>query len=214
VGGIRVLSYAADPSAVLEQTVAHLRSGGLIAYPTETVYGFGSSLSTQSLRELGVLKGRSDDKPFLLLVTERVLVPGVLWSSEAETLAKAFWPGALTLALPVSPGALPDEVVGGDGTVAVRCTSHPVPRALIDALAEPITSTSANRPGGTPARTAPAAVRAAEAGGVLDLIVIDGGELPESPPSTIVSFAGTFPRVVRRGAISVEELRRFVKDIQ
>ncbi len=190
----------------------HLRGGGVIAYPTETVYGLGCALQPDALARLARLKQRSADKPFLLLVEDAAAIHGVQWTVAARSLAEHFWPGPLTLALRAEPGAFPDEVVSADGTVAVRATSHPAPRALVRALRAPITSTSANARGKPPARSA-AEVEAAFGADGAELWLLDGGALPPSLPSTLVDCSGEVPRLVRAGAIGRAELGQVIGTI-
>ena len=203
----------AQQAAVVDRVAAHLRAGGLIACPTETVYGFGCALQADALDRLAMLKRRTAGKPFLILVREARDVHGIEWSNEALALAAAFWPGPLTLAVRVKPDTFPGRVVSEDGTVAIRATSHHGLRRVLEALNGPITSTSANAPGGRPARS----VREVRA--VLDevdapgLLVLDGGTLPVSRPSTIVDATVRPPRVLRAGAIDPADLAEIVHGI-
>lgn len=198
-------------TAALPQAVAHLTAGGLLAYPTETVYGLGSRARAREVRALARLKGRRPDKPFLLLVADRDMAEeqGLAFSDAASALARAFWPGPLTLVLPGGGGRLPDALRGPEGGIAVRWTSHGGMARLVRALGEPVTSTSANLPGSPPAPGAEAITRdfapAVEAG---TLLVLDGGVLGNSPPSTIVDCTQSAPRLVREGALTLQELRR------
>ena len=192
----------------------HLRDGGLIAYPTETVYGLGCALRPAALAALARLKHRPGGKPFLLLIEDRG-VSGVHWTSPARALAGRFWPGPLTLALQAEPEAFPPEVVSSAGAVAVRASSHPAPRALVRALGEPITSTSANAPGEEPAREPAAVERAFATLGAeyANVWLLDGGTLPPSPPSTVVDCTADPPRLIREGAIPRNELGRLIEEI-
>jgi L-threonylcarbamoyladenylate synthase len=198
-------------TAALAPTVAHLRAGGLIAYPTETVYGLGSRAHTAEVQALARLKGRRPDKPFLLLVADRDMAEaqGLAFSEAASALARAFWPGPLTLVLPGGDGRLPDTLRGPEGGIAVRWTSHRGMARLVRTLGEPVTSTSANLPGAPPAPGAEAIVRdfapALEAG---TLLVLDGGVLGNSPPSTVVDCTRPLPRLIREGALTLADLRR------
>lgn len=199
-----------DVTAALGPTVAHLRAGGLLAYPTETVYGLGSRPCEAEVRALATLKGRAAGKPFLLLVASRAMAEaqGLAFNESANALARAFWPGPLTLVLPGGSGRLPDLLRGQEGGIAVRWTSHPDIARLVVALGEPLTSTSANLPGAAPAPGAAAILRdfaAPVRDGVL--LVLDGGVLGNRPPSTVVDCTGHTPRVIRAGAISLAELR-------
>jgi L-threonylcarbamoyladenylate synthase len=175
------------------------------------VYGLGCRARLADVQALARLKGRRPDKPFLLLVSGREMPEsyGLAFNDAANALARTFWPGPLTLVLPGGGGRLPDLLRGPEGGIAVRWTSHPGTARLVAALGEPLTSTSANLPGRPPAPGAQAIARdfaAAVESGVL--LVLDGGVLGNSPPSTIVDCTQASPRLVRPGAITVEELRR------
>lgn len=200
-----------DVAAALEPVVAHLQAGGLIAYPTETVYGLGSRARAAEVQALAQLKGRRADKPFLLLVADREMAEaqGLALNASASALARAFWPGPLTLVLPGGSGRLPDRLRGPEGGIAVRWTSHRGMARLIRALGEPVTSTSANLPGNPPAPGAEAIIRDfAPAVGAGTLVVLDGGVLGNSPSSTVVDCTRPAPRLIREGAITLPELRR------
>ena len=200
-----------DVAAALPRAVAHLAGGGLLAYPTETVYGLGSRARASDVQALARLKGRRPDKPFLLLVADRAMAEaqGLAFGEAATALARAFWPGPLTLVLPGGSGRLPDALRGPEGGIAVRWTSHRGIARLVKQLEAPLTSTSANLPGAMPAPGAEAIARdfapAVEAG---TLLVLDGGVLGNSPPSTVVDCTRPTPRLIREGAITLAELRR------
>jgi len=210
---VTALAFRTDEevTAALPRAVAHLREGGLIAYPTETVYGLGSRARLAEVQAVARLKGRRLDKPFLLLVADRDMAAeqGLAFSEAATALARAFWPGPLTLVLPGGGGRLPDVLRGSEGGIAVRWTSHRGMARLVRALGEPVTSTSANLPGSPPAPGAEAIARdfapAVEAG---TLLVLDGGVLGNSPPSTLVDCTLPAPRLIREGAVTLAELRR------
>jgi L-threonylcarbamoyladenylate synthase len=201
----------AEVERAIPPVVAHLGRGGLLAYPTETVYGLGSDATTPALAALSALKGRAPDKPFLLLVSTRAMAEewGLVFSPSARALAAAFWPGALTLVLRGGEGKLPDQLRGREGGIAVRHTSHTGIARLVAAWGRPLTSTSANRPGEQPApgpeRIADAFRSEIDAG---QLWVLDGGVLGNVPPSTLVDCTGPMPRLIREGAIPRAELRK------
>lgn len=187
----------------------HLAAGGLLAYPTETVYGLGSRPVAEDVAALARLKGRPPRKPFLLLIARRTMADeaGLVFTEAAHALAEAFWPGPLTLIL--SGGdALPATLRGQEGGIAVRWTSHPAMALLIEALGHPVTSTSANRPGG-PTAPGPDAVLELFGEDVAHgrLLVLDGGVLGNVPPSTLVDCTGPVPRLVREGALPRAELQ-------
>ena len=197
-------------SEIAENTprvAAHLLAGGLIAYPTETVYGFGSALSPEAMERLRALKERPDDKPFLLLILDASGAPGLHWTDDAERLAREFWPGPLTLALHAQPGAYPDAVLAPNGTVAIRASPHAGVRALLGAIGAPLTSTSANAAGEPAATSADDVARALERlGWPDDLWLLDGGVLPPSAPSTVVDCSTEPARIVRAGAVPEAEI--------
>jgi L-threonylcarbamoyladenylate synthase len=203
----------AEVTAAIPQVVTHLQHGGLLAYPTETVYGLGSRAVQADVAALAAMKGRSASKPFLLLISDRSMAEahGLAFNASADALARAFWPGPLTLVLPGGSGRLPDMLRGPDGGIAVRWTSHQAIAQLVAALGSPLTSTSANIPGQPPGPGADAIARdfapAVQSG---QLLVLDGGVLGNRPPSTVVDCTKPRAEIVREGILSVAELRRAV----
>jgi L-threonylcarbamoyladenylate synthase len=207
---------AAEIEASLSGTIAHLQAGRVLAYPTETVYGFGGAVDEKSVQALIRLKGRAPGKPFLLLVASSEMVTrlDLRLTGYAAQLAARHWPGPLTLVLPGGVRRVPDRLRGPEGGIAVRWTSHPGIRRLLLAYGDPITSTSANRPGVPPAMSALEVIDQwphALARGVLR--VLDGGRLTPSAPSTVVDCTGARPRVIRPGAIASTTLRESVPDL-
>ncbi len=198
-----------DKSVVLQEQIEHgiaiLKSGGLVVFPTDTVYGLGACFSNLSAVErIYRLKKRPRNVALPLLLADiaqmsqiAAAVPPVAW-----LLAGRFWPGALTIVLPRAK-LVPDIITGGGETVAVRMPAHAVPIALIKGLGEPMAATSANVSG------QPSALTAAEAfsqlGDRIDLI-IDGGRCFPGTESTIVDVTAVVPRLLREGAVSREEL--------
>lgn len=201
----------AEVDAAIPVVIAHLAADRLLGYPTETVYGLGSAASITGLARLARLKGRQPGKPFLLLVASRRMAEdwGLVFTASARALSDAFWPGPLTLVLRGGEGRLPEELRGPEGGIAVRHTSHRGVERLVARSGQPLTSTSANRPGGPPA---PGPDRLVELfRDEVDqglLLVLDGGVLGNVPPSTLVDCTTAVPRLVREGAIPRGELRR------
>lgn len=201
----------AEVTAAIPVVREHLAAGRLLAYPTETVYGLGSAPEPGPLARLAALKGRPARKPFLLLVSgDRMAeAAGLVFTEAARVLSQAFWPGPLTLVLRGGEGRLPDQLRGPEGGIAVRYTSQANIARLIAACGHPLTSTSANRPGGP---AAPGAERIVELFGDAvrdgELLVLDGGVLGSVPPSTIVDCTTPVALMVREGAIPRAELRR------
>jgi L-threonylcarbamoyladenylate synthase len=182
----------------------------VLAYPTETVYGFGGAIDRDSVAALVRLKGRPKGKPFLLLIAGSDMLArlDLRLPSFATNLAARHWPGPLTLVLPGGEKRVPEALRGPEGGIAVRWTSHRALQTLIRAHGEAITSTSANRPGVPPA-TSSREIRE-QWGQVIAqglLRVLDGGTLRPSPPSTVVDCTGRAPRVIRPGAIPAAVLR-------
>jgi L-threonylcarbamoyladenylate synthase len=182
----------------------------VLAYPTETVYGFGGAIDRDSVDALIRLKGRPPGKPFLLLVDGPPMIDrlDLHLPSYAARFVANHWPGPLTLVLRGGEGRVPARLRGPEGGVAVRWTSHAGISAVIRAHGAALTSTSANRPGVPPAQTAAEIVSQwpdAIARGVLR--VLDGGRLTPSEPSTVVDCTGRHPRIIRPGAIPATELR-------
>ena len=191
----------------VERGISILKQGGVIAFPTDTVYGLGSSANIHQAVEL-VYKVKERPRnmalPLLLADISQISevahpVPEIAW-----LLARNFLPGALTIVLYKS-SSVSDTITGGGITVAVRIPAHPVPVALARGLGSPIVGTSANLSG------KPSALMAEEVyaqfGDKIDL-VIDGGRCPGGKESTIVDVTGETPVVLREGAISREELKR------
>lgn len=187
------------------RAVAVLRRGGLVALPTETVYGLGADASADdAVRRVFVVKGRPADHPLIVHVADADRLAD--WVAEvppsARVLATEFWPGPLTLLLRRGPH-VSDVVTGGRPTVAVRVPAHPVTLAVLRAFRGGIAAPSANRFGKVSPTTA-AHVRA-DLGDDVDM-VLDGGPCAIGVESTIVDLTGARPAVLRTGAITAERL--------
>ena len=184
----------------LPRAAAILRDGGIVAYPTDTLYGLAANPgSAAAMAQLYRIKGRPVDLAIPLIASgiAQIEAAGGALGPATRRLADAFWPGPLTLVIPAWPGLDP-SVHAGRGTVAIRVPDHPVARMLAALCGWPITSTSANR-SGAPATRDPGEVRRV-LGDELDAI-IDAGPSPGGPPSTIVDASGVVPRLVRAGAV-------------
>jgi L-threonylcarbamoyladenylate synthase len=193
----------------------HLRGGGLLAYPTETVYGFGGVPNADVVSRLAALKGRQSGQPMLMLIPGRETVDDLIWTNEAAELADIFWPGSVTLILSDPDAHFPPGIRGDSGAVAVRVSPHPLVKALVDGLGGPLVSTSANRPGDPPALDAHDAMESALAlGADQDFWLLDGGTLPASPPSTVIDCSGAVPVVVRQGTVPLSRVRCVLPEIE
>lgn len=192
-------------SSQIKKGVAILKKGGVIAFPTDTVYGLGAGIFSESaVKRLFHIKGRPYDMALPVLVEDVAQMKQISTKLPALAcrLVERFLPGALTLILPKSE-EVPDIVTGGGETVAVRIPDHSIPIALIKGLGEPIIGTSANRSGEKSSTTA-LEVKAS-LGDSIDFI-IDGGKSPGAKESTIVDFSGDKPKLVREGAIPRSEI--------
>src|ERR1051326_5349845 len=191
----------------------HLARQGLLAYPTETVYGLGSAAEAGALARLAALKGREAGKPFLLLVSGRAMAEraGLVFAPAATAMAEAFWPGPLTLVLKGGEGKLPDALRGREGGIAVRHTSHQAVAGRRGAPRVRLSAAPPARPAGGGGRGPEQIValfrRAYDAG---ELLVLDGGTLGNVPPSTIVDCTRGRAGLIREGALPRAEIRRLV----
>ena len=182
-----------------------LGGGGVVAYPTDTLYGLGASLAhAPAVERVFAIKGRPTGQgiPVLIASWEQLEQVAAEVPGQALELAQRFWPGALTLVLRKRP-TVPDAATGGGDTVAVRQPDHPTPLSLIAACG-PITGTSANLSGGPQPTTAQEVTR--QLGGAVDM-VLDGGPALGGVPSTVLDLTMNPPVIVRLGAISIELLR-------
>lgn len=195
----------------LATAVGALRHGGVVAMPTDTLYG----LAVDPRNELAVAalfraKGRAADRAVPLVAADLVQVEQQVGrlSPLTRRLADRFWPGPLSLLVDAERGGLVADVHGGAGVAAVRVPAHAVPRRLAQAAGHLLTATSANRSGQPPARTADDVDRS-----VLDRlsVILDAGSTPGGLPSTIVDARRSEPRLIRAGAVSWERVLQSVK---
>ena len=198
-----------DPTAIA-RAVATLRESGVVAIPTDTLYGLAADpWNSAAVAKVFAIKGRPDERALLLVASDVDQVQR--WIGEmspmARRLAQRFWPGPLTLVMR-APDALAPEVTAGGTTVGVRVPSHAVTRALCAAFDRPVTATSANI-SGQAASDDPEEVATALAGG-LDLL-LDSGMTPGGPPSTIVDITDGKMRLMRAGAVPWEDVKACVQ---
>jgi L-threonylcarbamoyladenylate synthase len=189
-----------DDDAGRAAAIAVLRDGGIVALPTDTVYGIAVSLDTPGgIEALFAAKRRPADKGIMLLLADAAQAPAIgRWPTSASDLAAAFWPGGLTVIVPQrSDVPLPAALTGGSATIGLRVPDHPAPRALAAAVG-PLPTTSANISGLPEARDAATIV--VQIGSAIDLI-LDGGPAHGGAASTVVDCTVEPPRVLRVGAI-------------
>jgi L-threonylcarbamoyladenylate synthase len=201
-----------DPAAI-QRAAECLRHGGLVAFPTETVYGLGvNALDSAAVHRLFAAKGRPSTDPLIVHVASvesiAPLVAGL--PAAVDRLASRFWPGPLTLVMPRSPVVV-TEVTAGLATVAIRVPSHPVAHALVQAAGIPVAAPSANL------FSRPSPTRAShvidDLDGRIDL-VLDGGETPVGIESTVLDLSQEIPTVLRPGAVSIEMLREVIPNVR
>lgn len=201
----RILA-AGNPSAFVPTALEVLRRSGVVAIPTETVYGLAASLfNSLGVKRIFALKGRPGARPLPVQFASRESAEafGFRFTEGALRLAKVFWPGPLTLVLD-RPSASPPWFAPDAGALAVRVPDHPVALALLRAFGHPLAVTSANASGEPPALEAPevfAAFPEAE-----DLLVLDGGRCPGGAASVVVDARGPAPSLLRAGPISLRTI--------
>jgi L-threonylcarbamoyladenylate synthase len=202
---------APDPAAIRQAAQALLR-GGLVAFPTETVYGLGANaLDEAAVQKIFIAKGRPATDPLIVHIADVEQIASVASNIAplARALAQAFWPGPLTLVLQRG-SAVPANVSAGRDTVAVRVPDHAVPLALIRTAGVPIAAPSANL------FTRPSPTTSADVledlGGRIDL-VLDGGPTPIGLESTVLDLTGARPALLRPGGIPIEALYQYIPDL-
>ena len=202
-----------DPEApqrdALQEAAKWIRNGGLVALPTDTLYGLGADpFRSDAVARVFMVKGRAAGRALPLIAADaaQIVVHLGPLSPAAERLAAKFWPGPLTLLVP-APVALVRDVTGGSGRVGVRVPANAIARAICRAAGRPITATSANR-SGQPATADPEEVERT-LGQDVDLL-IDAGPTRGGAPSTIVDVTGPTPQLVRPGAVSWSEIQAWL----
>lgn len=197
----------------LHQAAAIIRSGGLVAFPTETVYGLGAdALSPQAVKKIFEAKGRPGDNPLIVHISSPENLPQIVREvpREADTLLRRFAPGPLTLVLKRNYN-IPNEVTAGLDTVGVRIPSHPAARAFINACGRPIAAPSANL-SGSPSPTSAQHVLADLSGRIE--IILDGGPCSVGVESTVLSLTGPEPMLLRPGGVTLEQLKSVLPNVQ
>jgi L-threonylcarbamoyladenylate synthase len=196
----------------IERAVEILRSGGLVAFATETVYGLGAdAANARAVAKIFSVKGRPPTNPLIVHVADVSVAKRCVtaWPDSAERLARALWPGPITLVLPKSEQIVP-AVTAGLPTVAIRCPDHPVALDLLKKFAGPVAAPSANRSN----RISPTTARHVrqELGDEVDLI-LDGGDCRVGIESTVVDLTSSRPTILRPGAIGRERLEQLLGPI-
>ncbi|MDO8635791.1 MAG: L-threonylcarbamoyladenylate synthase [Dehalococcoidia bacterium] len=194
----------------LQRAVELLRAGGIGAFPTDTVYGLGARIDSETaIKKIFKAKGRSQGQPLPILIADAeqlrqiaAQIPPLVWK-----LVERLWPGGLTIVLPKAP-QISELISAGGDSVGIRLPKHPVPVALIRGLGIPIIGTSANLSGQPSPVTAKEVID--QFGERLDF-VIDGGRCPGGKESTIIDLTQQPPRILREGAIPRKEIEKLLK---
>ena len=197
----------------ITRAAAAIRAGRLVAFPTETVYGLGANaLDTAAVARIFAAKGRPQTSPLIVHVDSVAMARGLAasWPDAAETLARRYWPGPLTLVLPKRP-EIPDIVTAGLGTVGLRVPAHPLALALIRAAGVPIAAPSANRFTELSPVTAGHVRRSL--GDAVEC-VLDGGPTTVGIESTVLSLAGDEPALLRPGVIPLPEIEALIGPVR
>lgn len=197
---MRILKATSDNIRVSSRVV---RSGGLVVYPTDTVYGLGCDpLNVKAVRRVFRVKG-DRKKPLPILACSLADIENIAYLSDvARRIAARFWPGPLTLVVPKKP-ALPEAVTCGLGSVGVRIPKHDVAIQLMRLSDGLLVGTSANKTGQKPPQTASRAAK--QLGEEVD-VILDGGPTPLGVSSTVVDLAAEEPRILREGPVSSENI--------
>jgi L-threonylcarbamoyladenylate synthase len=206
----RIIVNATSPDGgQLDEAVEGIRSGAVLAIPTDTFYGLAvDPFRSDAVTRIFDVKGRSAERALLLIAADAAQVSERIGTlpALAARLTQRFWPGPLTL-LMTAPSTLGAGVTAGTGKVGVRVPDHLVARALCRACGTPLTATSANISGVPPASDPDEVARSL--GATVDILV-DAGPTPGGPPSTIVDATGSLPVLVRAGAIAWSEIERYL----
>ena len=189
----------------IDQAIAVLKNGGVVVFPTETAYGLAAdATNTTAVNQIFLLKGRGEEKSLPLIAADRAMVETIAGIPRAlRSLADRYWPGPLTLVLPVISDQL-DPAVVRHGTVAVRVSSHSVAQALSRGIGRPIVSTSANRSGEPVCYSVECVKKQFESQEIKPDYYLDAGTLTPEPSSTIVGLDDYgIPEILRQGSIEI-----------
>ena len=207
---VRIAIDAAAPDpAVVAQAAEVIRRGGLVAFPTETVYGLGANaLDAAAVERIFAAKGRPATNPLIVHVARRAQARALAadWPDLAERLADHFWPGSLTLVVPRT-AAVPDVVTAGGSTVALRMPAHPVALALIEAAGVPIAAPSANRSQHLSPTCGAHVLK--DLDGRIDLL-LDAGRTSGGLESTVLDLTGDVPVLLRPGLVEVSTIESVI----
>ena len=197
----------------IPQAIEILRAGGLVAFPTETVYGLGADATNASaVQHIFTAKGRPGTNPLIVHVAdaERARRYAAIWPEAAQILSQTFWPGPLTLVLPKQSNIV-DEVTAGRGTVGLRAPDHPLTLELLRRWDGPLAGPSANRSNHVSPTTAEHVRQ--ELGDAVEMI-LDGGPCRVGIESTVLDLCGNVPKILRPGGVSREQIEAVIGPVE
>lgn len=201
------LRQTAMVDVTISEAAERLRSGDIVAFPTETVYGLGAdATNAAAVAKIFAAKGRPDFNPLISHIAKLAQLDGLVLADErARRLAAAFWPGALTLVLPRAPGCpVVDSVSAGLPSLALRMPAHPLARDLLHRVGKPVAAPSANRSG----HVSPSTAQHVRDSLGPEIAVLDGGPCPVGLESTVIGLTGAAPMLLRPGGIAAEEIEQ------
>jgi L-threonylcarbamoyladenylate synthase len=198
---------------IIEAAAGVIKRGGSIVYPTDTVYGLGvNALKPYSIERLFKIKKRPETKPAPVMVQDIEMVKQLAYlDRKIERILKEVWPGQVTVVLEKKP-IVPDILTANRKTIGLRIPDHPFTQALMENLAEPITATSANFSGEPPLSSSMEVIKIFEKAYPRPDLILDAGELPSSPPSTVLDLTGSQPKILRIGPVSKKDLMEMFKE--
>lgn len=190
----------------LDSLVDVLKQGQTLVYPTETTYGLGcDATNTEAVNKVFQIKKRQKDKSVLVIASHvNMMMDYVKWTPKMQELAMKYWPGPLTMVVPLKRRVeLPEGVVSPDNTIAFRVTEHPLVFELTEKLGRPLVSTSANIASLESPYDIESVLAMFQDAEAQPDIIIDAGELPHHAPSTVIKVVGNFIEVLRQGEVVV-----------
>ena len=209
---ITKIDLSGDFNEAIQEAVAVLKLGGVIVYPTDTLYALGANaMEPQSIERIFKIKDRAREKPLPLAIKN------IKWAKELsfiykkeEKILNSVWPGAVTIVLP-KRNIVPLEVTAGQPGVALRMPNHPFVEKLLGCFGYPLTSTSANISGEEAPRKISEIIEMFEGNYYRPDLIIDAGDLPKSEPSTILDLTSDKPKILRVGPVKPETLRKLLE---
>ncbi len=197
---------------VIQEAIDTLKQGNSIIFPTDTVYGLGvNALDIHSVKRLFKMKKRPETKPVPIMVKDIEMAKKLAYvNPEREKILKSIWPGQVTAVLE-RRDALSEILTAGKRSIGMRIPEHPFTRYLMENLDFPVTCTSANLSGDPPLISSQEVIKTFERAYPRPTLILDAGDLPESPPSSVLDLTRSQPRITRVGPITKKDLMKLFK---